>query len=116
MSTQTATHTSPGTIKWWKKGDIGAFFALFTNNLTNLITFTALLTMAGLPAEIVVGRIAPAFGLAILITSSMYVWFARRLAAKEGRGDVVALPSGPSAPSIFTVTFLVILPVYSDRK
>lgn len=103
-------------LKWWKKGDIAAFFALFTNNLTNIITFTALLTMAGLPVGMVVGRIAPAFGLAILITSSMYVWFARRLAAKEGRGDVVALPSGPSAPSIFTVTFLVILPVYSTTQ
>lgn len=103
-------------LKWWKKGDIAAFFALFTNNLTNIITFTALLTMAGLPVSMVVGRIAPAFGLAILITSSLYVWFARRLAAKEGRGDVVALPSGPSAPSIFTVTFLVILPVYSTTQ
>jgi len=115
--TATATaQTTPGQLKWWKKGDIGAFFALFTNNLTNLITFTALLTMAGLPVGIVVGRIAPAFGLAILITSSMYVWFAKRLAAKEGRSDVVALPSGPSAPSIFTVTFLVILPVYSSTQ
>ncbi|MFC4140271.1 MULTISPECIES: xanthine permease [unclassified Microbacterium] len=103
-------------LKWWKKGDIAAFFALFTNNLTNIITFTALLTMAGLPVGMVVGRIAPAFGLAILITSSMYVWFARRLARKEGRDDVVALPSGPSAPSIFTVTFLVILPVYSSTQ
>lgn len=103
-------------LYWWKRGDIAAFFALFTNNLTNLITFTALLTMAGLPISIVVGRIAPAFGLSILLTSSMYVWFARRLAAKEGRGDVVALPSGPSAPSIFTVTFLVILPVYSTTQ
>lgn len=112
----TATVTSSTHLKWWKKGDIGAFFALFTNNLTNIITFTALLTMAGLPVEIVVGEIAPAFGLAILITSSMYVWFAKRLAAKEGRSDVVALPSGPSAPSIFTVTFLVILPVYSSTQ
>ncbi|MEV7631267.1 hypothetical protein AB0N64_02540 [Microbacterium sp. NPDC089318] len=114
--TAIAPATAGTQLKWWKKGDIAAFFALFTNNLTNIITFTALLTMAGLPVEMVVGRIAPAFGLAILITSSMYVWFARRLAAKEGRGDVVALPSGPSAPSIFTVTFLVILPVYSSTQ
>lgn len=111
-----APATTGTELKWWKKGDIAAFFALFTNNLTNIITFTALLTLAGLPVELVVGRIAPAFGLAILITSSMYVLFARRLAAKEGRGDVVALPSGPSAPSIFTVTFLVILPVYSTTN
>ena len=111
-----ASVSTAGQLKWWKKGDIAAFFALFTNNLTNIITFTALLTMAGLPVDMVVGRIAPAFGLAILLTSSMYVWFARRLAAKEGRDDVVALPSGPSAPSIFTVTFLVILPVYSTTQ
>ncbi len=26
------------------------------------------------------------------------------------------MPSGPSAPSIFTVTFLVILPVYTQTK
>lgn len=115
MTSATATVANQQ-LKWWRKGDIAAFFALFTNNLTNIITFTALLTLAGLPVSLVVGRIAPAFGLAILITSSMYVWFARRLAAKEGRGDVVALPSGPSAPSIFTVTFLVILPVYSSTQ
>ncbi|WP_336645148.1 hypothetical protein [Microbacterium sp. USHLN186] len=114
--TSLAPATTGTELKWWKRGDIAAFFALFTNNLTNIITFTALLTMAGLPVGMVVGRIAPAFGMAILITSSMYVWFARRLAAKEGRGDVVALPSGPSAPSIFTVTFLVILPVYSSTQ
>ena len=116
MSTTTSPQATSSHLKWWKKGNIGAFFALFTNNLTNIITFTALLTMAGLPVEIVVGEIAPAFGLAILLTSSMYVWFAKRLAAKEGRSDVVALPSGPSAPSIFTVTFLVILPVYSTTQ
>ena len=63
-----ASVSTAGQLKWWKKGDIAAFFALFTNNLTNIITFTALLTMAGLPVDMVVGRIAPAFGLAILLT------------------------------------------------
>lgn len=104
-------------LKWWKKGDVAAYFALFTNNLTNVITMTALLTVVvGLPTELVIGRIAPAFGLAILIASVAYVFFARQLAKREGRGDVVALPSGPSAPSIFTVTFLVLMPVYSETQ
>lgn len=35
---------------------------------------------------------------------------------KTGRSDVTALPSGPSAPSIFTVTFLVLMPVYQQTK
>jgi len=114
MSTETA---APARLQWWKKGDLAAYFGLFTNNLTNVLTMTALLTtVVGLPTSMVVGRIAPAFGLAILIASLSYVAFARRLAKKEGRTDVVALPSGPSAPSIFTVTFLVLLPVYTETQ
>jgi adenine/guanine/hypoxanthine permease len=114
MSTMTGIHTG---LKWWKKGDVAAYFGLFTNNLTNLLTMTALLTVVvGLPPALVIGRIAPAFGLAILVASVAYVAFARQLAKKEGRGDVVALPSGPSAPSIFTVTFLVLLPVYRETQ
>jgi adenine/guanine/hypoxanthine permease len=114
MTTQIA---APVRLQWWKKGDVAAYFGLFTNNLTNVLTMTALLTtVVGLPTSMVVGRIAPAFGLAILIASLAYVAFARRLAKKEGRADVVALPSGPSAPSIFTVTFLVLLPVYTQTQ
>lgn len=36
------------------------------------------------------------------------------MARQTGRTDVTALPSGPSAPSIFTVTFLVLMPVYQQ--
>lgn len=101
----------------WKKGDWAAFFGLFSNNLTNLLTMIGLLTIVvGIPGEVVFSRIVPAFGLAILCASICYVMFAKRLAQKTGRDDVVALPSGPSAPSIFTVTFLVLLPVYQQTK
>jgi AGZA family xanthine/uracil permease-like MFS transporter len=37
-----------------------------------------------------------------------------RWRARPGVTDVTALPSGPSAPSIFTVTFLVLMPVYQQ--
>lgn len=101
------------TLSFWKKGDWAAFFGLFSNNLTNLLTMIALLTfVVGIPKEIVFGQVAPAFGLAVFLASCFYVWFAHRLAKNTRRNDVVALPSGPSAPSIFTVTFLVLLPVY----
>ena len=96
----------------WQKGDLAAFFALFTNNLTNLLTVIALLTfVVGLPHEIVFGRIVPAFGLGVFVASCSYVFFANRLARKLGRTDITALPSGPAAPEIFTITFLVLLPV-----
>ena len=101
----------------WKKGDWAAYFGLFTNNLTNLLTMIGLLLfVVGLPKDMVLGRIAPAFGLAIMAASVAYAWFARKLAKETGRTDVTALPSGPSAPSIFTVTFLVLMPVYQATK
>lgn len=97
----------------WRRGDWGGYFGLLANNLTNLLTMIGLLRfVVGFPGEMVFGRIAPAFGLAVLAASLSYTFFAYRLVKSSGRDDVTALPSGPSAPSIFTVTFLVILPVY----
>lgn len=102
---------------FWKKGDWAAFFGLFSNNLTNLLTMIALLTLVvGIPSNIVFGQVAPAFGLAVCCASIFYVVYAKQLEKKLGRDDIVALPSGPSAPSIFTVTFLVLLPVYQETQ
>ncbi|VTP75872.1 Permeases [Leclercia adecarboxylata] len=99
----------------WKRGDWAAYFGLMTNNLTNLLTMMGLLIfVVGIPKEIVYGRIAPAFGLAVLVASVCYAWFGLQMARQTGRNDVTALPSGPSAPSIFTVTFLVLMPVYQQ--
>ena len=101
----------------WKRGDWAAYFGLMTNNLTNLLTMMGLLIfVVGIPKEIVYGRIAPAFGLAVLVASICYAWFGMQMARATGRTDVTALPSGPSAPSIFTVTFLVLMPVYQQTK
>ncbi|WP_306223104.1 regulator [Bosea beijingensis] len=101
----------------WRKGDWGGYFGLLANNLTNLLTMIGLLLfVVGFPKEMVYGRIAPAFGLAVFAASLWYTYFAYKLVKETGRTDVTALPSGPSAPSIFTVTFLVILPVYLQTK
>lgn len=105
------------TLKFWKKGDWAAYFGLLANNLTNLLTMISLLLfVVGFPKEIVYGRIVPGFGLAIFIASCCYFVFGRMLVKETGRLDVTALPSGPSAPSIFTVTFLVILPVFKTTN
>lgn len=99
----------------WKRGDWAAYFGLMTNNLTNLLTMMGLLIfVVGIPKEIVYGRVAPAFGLAVFVASVCYSWFGIQMARHSGRKDVTALPSGPSAPSIFTVTFLVLMPVYQQ--
>jgi len=101
----------------WRKGDWGGYFGLLANNLTNLLTMIGLLLfVVGFPKEMVYGRIAPAFGLAVCAASLWYTYFAYKLVKETGCTDLTALPSGPSAPSIFTVSFLVILPVYLRTK
>lgn len=101
----------------WRRGDWAAYFGLLANNLTNLLTMVSLLIfVVGFPPEMVYGRVVPAFGLAIFIASVAYGWYGYQLAKKTGRSDVTALPSGPSAPSIFTVTFLVLIPVFRQTN
>lgn len=105
------------TLKIWKKGDWAAYFGLLANNLTNLLTMISLLLfVVGFPKEIVYGRIVPGFGLGVFLASCCYFVFGYLLTKKTGRNDITALPSGPSAPSIFTVTFLVILPVFKETN
>jgi AGZA family xanthine/uracil permease-like MFS transporter len=65
-----------------------------------------------LPNEIVFGRIVPAVGLSLIIGNLYYAHMARRLALKERRSDVTALPYGPSVPHMFIVVLIIMLPVY----
>ena len=57
------------------------------------------------------GRILPALGLMLFLSTVYYAWLAYRLAQKTGRTDVCALPSGTSVPHMFVVTFVVMLPI-----
>ncbi len=100
-------------IRWWVPGDWNGFFGLFTNVVLNVIVLTGLcLGVIGLPGGIVFGRILPALGIALPIGNLYYAYLAYRLAKKEGRGDVTAMPYGPSVPHMFIVVFVIMLPVY----
>jgi adenine/guanine/hypoxanthine permease len=98
--------------KLWVAGDWNAFFGFGTNILVNLLTLTALLRFVlKIPDEIVFGRILPATGLMLCLSTLYYAWLAYRLAQKSGRTDVCALPSGISVPHMFIVTFVIMLPI-----
>jgi len=95
------------------RGDIDGFFGLFIDNLVNLLIIA--ITLSGLfkmPAKIVYGRVIPGAAIAILIGNIFYTYMARRLARKEGRKNVTALPYGISTPIMFAYLFLVIGPIY----
>lgn len=101
-----------GRVRLWQKADIDGFFGLFTNNLTNLLVMAGLLVSINLPGEIIYGKILPAVGLSIFASSICYTWMAYRLAKKERRNTVTALPSGTSVPHMFLIVFLIMGPIY----
>src|SRR6187399_589893 len=112
----TSTTGTAGTSEFrpalWTPGDWNAFFGFGTNILVNLIVLTGLLRFVlQMPGELVFGRILPALGLMLFLSTGYYAWLAYRLAKQTGRGDVCALPSGVSVPHMFIVTFVIMLPI-----
>ncbi|NUB45755.1 regulator [Fertoebacter nigrum] len=100
------------TPKLWTPGDWNALFGFGTNILVNLLVLTGLLQFVlQMPAEIVFGRILPALGLMMALSTGYYAWLAYQLAKETGRNDVCALPSGISVPHMFVVTFVIMLPI-----
>jgi adenine/guanine/hypoxanthine permease len=96
----------------WTPGDWNAFFGFGTNILVNMLVLTGLLRFVlKMPDAIVFGRILPALGLMMFLSTVYYAWLAYRLAWKSGRADVCALPSGVSVPHMFVVTFVIMLPI-----
>ncbi|MEN3379969.1 MAG: adenine/guanine/hypoxanthine permease [Hyphomicrobiales bacterium] len=109
MATAATTTYQP---KYWTPGDWNAFFGFGTNILVNMLVLTGLLRFVlKMPDAIVFGRILPALGLMMCLSTFYYAWLAYRLAQKTGRDDVCALPSGVSVPHMFVVTFVIMLPI-----
>jgi adenine/guanine/hypoxanthine permease len=96
----------------WAPGDWNAFFGFGTNILVNLLTLSGLLRFVlKMPDQLVFGRILPATGMMLFLSTLYYAWLAYRLAKRTGRNDVCALPSGTSVPHMFVVTFVIMLPI-----
>lgn len=101
----------------WTPGDWNAFFGFGTNILVNMLVLTGLLRFVlQMPDEITFGRILPAMGLMMFLSTGYYAVLAYRLAKKTGRSDVCALPSGISVPHMFVVTFVIMLPIALSTK
>jgi len=64
-----------------------------------------------MPDDLVFGRILPAVGLMLCLSTMYYAWLAYSLAKRTGRSDVAALPSGVSVPHMFVVVFVIMLPI-----
>ncbi|HEX8629619.1 MAG TPA: regulator [Catenuloplanes sp.] len=97
----------------WVRGDTNAFFGFGVNVLVNVLTLTGLcIAVVHMSSGDVFGTVLPALGIALVFGNIYYTVLARRLARRENRADVTALPYGPSVPHMFIVVFVIMLPIY----
>lgn len=98
-------------MRWFARGDIDGFFGLALDNLVQLLLIDALCRhVLGFGDELLYGRVLPGVAVSLLVGNLYYAWQARRIAEREGRTDVCALPYGINTVSLFGHVFLVMLP------
>ncbi|MCB1147625.1 MAG: hypothetical protein KDK38_12565, partial [Leptospiraceae bacterium] len=94
-------------------GDFNAFFALFLDNMVNLVILYGILTeVFGFPGSFIYKYMIPGTALGVLFGDLVYSWFALRLARKTGRSDVTAIPLGLDTPSTIGIAVTVLGPAY----
>ena len=94
------------------KGDIDGLFGLGLDNLVNLILMSSLcLGFLKFSNELFYGQILPGAAIGMIVGNAFYAWQAIRLAKREGRNDVCALPFGLNIIAVFVYVFLVMYPV-----
>ncbi|MEO1995406.1 MAG: NCS2 family permease [Planctomycetaceae bacterium] len=100
------------------KRDLDGFFGLFIDNMVQLLAIAgfcgAMCGMSGDDSRFVYAHILPGAAVSILFGNIFYAWQAHRLARREGRSDVTALPYGINTPSMIVYVMFVMKPVY-DR-
>ena len=99
--------------KWWGRGDIDASFGVFFDGFSKILSATGIMLFVfGMPADIVLGKIVPGIGLAILAGNLWYFYEARELAKRERRQNVTAQPFGIGASQVTGWLYLIMGPVY----
>ena len=89
-------------LRAFVRGDFDGFFGLALDNLILLLVLSALCRFVlGFDESLVYGRILPGAAVSLLIGNLFYTGQALRLARREQRDDVCALPYGLNAVTVF---------------
>ena len=113
MSAAVPAGAAPFHVPFWSRGDLNATSGFFINMLVNVLVLTGLsIGVVQIPADQVTSILLPALGLQLLFGNFYYFYLARKLARRQGRTDVTAMPYGPSVPPMFIVTFVIMLPIF----
>jgi AGZA family xanthine/uracil permease-like MFS transporter len=102
---------------WARWGDVNAFFGLMLDNVAVMILLLALIVKQdnqGFTREFVLTQMIPGTALGVVIGDLVYTWMAFRLARRQGRDNVTAMPLGLDTPSVFAVGPLVLLPALNQ--
>lgn len=92
-------------------GDIACLFSLFFDNLSTMVTFSAIwLFVVGGTTDILYGRIVPGCGLALFLGNVYYSWMATRMKTQFGR-EFTAQPYGINTVGGFPFLFGVMGPI-----
>jgi AGZA family xanthine/uracil permease-like MFS transporter len=103
--------------RWAAPGDVNAFFGLMLDNVMNLVILAGILIFVfQMPQDVVYTRMFPGTAFGVLFGDLVYTWMAFRLAAREKRDDVTAMPLGLDAPSTIGMAFTVIGPAFVAAK
>ncbi len=98
-------------MKKFVKGDFEGLFALGLDNMLMFILMSSLCQgFLGFSEELFYGRILPAAAVGLIIGNIFYAHQALKLAKKEGRNDVCAIPYGTSLLTIIVYVFLIMFP------
>ena len=103
----------PYSYKLIARSDFSAFWALFTDNLINLMVLAGVCQFVfNMPADVVYGRIVPGAAVAIIAGVVVYVLMARHVANKTGKDMVdeevtsspAAFPTSDQVSQMYTVS------------
>lgn len=98
-------------MKRFVKGDIDGFFALGLDSLIVLLLMTGFCVgMMGFSNELFYGKILPSMATGLVVGNLFYAWQARKLAEREGRDDVCAIPFGINLITVVVYSLLVMYP------
>ena len=108
------TAAPPFRYQWFTRGDVNGFFALSIDNLALLAGMSGILIgIFHMPAEIVLRKMVPGTAFGVLVGDLLYTWLAFRLAARQSRHNVCAMPFGIDTPSMFALSFGVVGPAFA---
>lgn len=98
-------------IPIFKREDVNGIIYIVTSNIASFIIIISTLSSIGWSSELIYGKALPGICFGMLLSGFYYSWMAYRLAKKEGRTNVTALPFGLSTPALMVYLYSVIMPL-----